>query len=296
MLDTADDNGIIHPLVGNSLEKVDGILRKSERLDDGHAIRGHVGSSGPLECSEDAVPLRSRQTSTGGTSAQGADTLNPFVATTLDVSPQEKVSGYGEKPRVGFPVPCTSTGDTGDIPPIRRRTRKTPYIQAGDLTLTYAQAKLFGLTVPGSSPASSSKNPSIVLTNVLKATRKSSWFESRGASSSSCRRPRGQTYSVSRMEELATPLPSRRGREKRGVGGNRYEEATFTWKRSRKAEAAMRDPACGYDFVRDGEGNGGQQEFLRRVETSASYRRSNLQATRAIQEYAARLDKLECPR
>lgn len=298
VLDTADDNGI-HPLPGNSLEKVDGILRESEKLDDGHVIRGrHDDCSGPLECSEDAVALRSRQTSTSGTSAQGVDTLkigpdssnNPFVASTLDASSQEMVSGHDDKPKVEFPVPRTSTGHTGDVPPIRRRTRETPYIQAGDLTLTYAQAKLFGLTVPRFSPPSSLENPSIALTNVLKATRKSSWFESRGASS--CGRPRGQTYSVSRMEHLAMPLPSRRGREKRG---NRYEDATFTWKRSRKAEAAMRDPACGYDFVQDG-GNGGQEEFLRRVEASASYRRSNLQETRAIQDYAARLDKLECPR
>lgn len=296
VLETTDDNGI-QPVMGNGLEKVGGILRESEKLG---------GSSGPFECSEDAVSLRSRQTSTGSTSVQGVDILkadpdsrnNPFVASTFDVSPQEIVTGHDDKPKFGFPVPHTSTGPAGDVPPIRRRTRETPYIQAGDLTLTYAQAKLFGLTVPRSSPPSSFENPSIALTNVLKATRKSSWLESRGASSSSCGRPRGQTYSVSRMEHLAIPLSSRRGREKREVDINRYEEVTFTWKRSRKAEAAMRDPACGYDFVRDvrNEGNGGQEEFLRRVEASASYRRSNLQETRAIQEYAARLDKLECPR
>lgn len=54
-----------------------------------------------------------------------------------------------------------------------------------------------------------------------------------------------------------------------------------------------RDPACGYDFVR--ESGYSKEEFLRRVEAYSSYSRHKLETMRGEAAYAARVDKLECP-
>ncbi|CAN0536286.1 unnamed protein product, partial [Ectocarpus sp. 12 AP-2014] len=122
-----------------------------------------------------------------------------------------------------------------------------------------------------------------------------------------------RTYSPSRMEHLARPVPGK-GRagggettptpersdgspQQAGQRGGRGEEASFTWKRSKKAEAAMRqvvmNPACGYDFVR--EAGYDTEGFLGRVEAYASYSRQKLETRRGEDLYASRVDKLECP-
>lgn len=54
-----------------------------------------------------------------------------------------------------------------------------------------------------------------------------------------------------------------------------------------------RDPACGYDFVRDSGYN--NEGFLGRVEAYASFSRKKLETRRGEDLYAARVDKLECP-
>ena len=295
--------------MSNSLEGVDEILRNSGRLNTSTPSEGpaaiHVAGSEPaLGSSCDVATPRPHQANALGTCSQAADPLKarPAPSTdpsdavvTSDVLPSEAIGEHNSRKSAGSSsVKCpTSGGDTNVFQPKRRQPRKGPYIRTEGLTLTYAQAKLFGLAV--------SDSPSIALANVLEATRASSWCVSPGAvetrrlSSSLCarRRPRGRTYSASRMEYLARPVLSggARGAHERG----RRQEASFTWKRSRKAEAAMRDPACGYDFVRDGTRRGDENDFLRRMEAYASYNTAKLQTMRAEQEYDARLNKMECP-
>lgn len=198
----------------------------------------------------------------------------------------------------------------------RRREKEPPFIQAKGLTLTYAQAKLFGLvgTRDKSPPPSIAKASEIIRnSNATTWPRRSS---SRENASSTGRRSRLRvhdrrqhnhtSYSPSRMEHLARPVPGKsrvNANEGVGIGGGVSHgggrvggraEASFTWKRSRRAEAAMRDPACGYDFVR--EAGYEREGFLRRVEAYSSYSRAKIETRRAEDIYAARLDKLECPR
>lgn len=156
-------------------------------------------------------------------------------------------------------------------PPRRRSERErkaTPFIKVKGLTLTHAQAKLFGLV--GSSAAA----PPVVHGGVAKESDLKSTVTWPGSGSKSQTtggtskstglgggsaaqegsthgrqqpNPRRITYSPSRMEQLSNPVPGR-GRSgehqragdggKNGAGGG--DEAPFTWKRSRKAEAAMR--------------------------------------------------------
>ena len=54
-----------------------------------------------------------------------------------------------------------------------------------------------------------------------------------------------------------------------------------------------RDPACGYDFVR--EAGYSREDFLARTEAYSSYSRQKLETRRGEDQYAARVDKLECP-
>lgn len=65
---------------------------------------------------------------------------------------------------------------------------------------------------------------------------------------------------------------------------------------SRRATASLstRDPACGYDFVR--EAGYSREDFLARTEAYSSYSRQKLETRRGEDQYAARVDKLECPK
>ena len=160
-------------------------------------------------------------------------------------------------------------------PPRRRAKGATPFIQAKDVTLTYAQAKLFGLagsSCPGARPTPSGLDVSRTGNTTWpgSGSRQPRDYCSTGTGRVG-RTPdghRGQrhhkhagnrTYSPSRMEHLAQPAPGR-GRvsdsttpaagwskpdghhRERGRGGEAQtgNEPTFTWKRSKKAEAAMR--------------------------------------------------------
>ncbi|CAM9933368.1 unnamed protein product [Ectocarpus sp. 12 AP-2014] len=203
-------------------------------------------------------------------------------------------------------------------PPRRPAKETAPFIRAKGLTLTYAQAKLFGL-------AGSPQLAEALASKGFKAARKNrratTGSDTRTFPDEKLRGGQGlqrhpqqtRTYSPSRMEHLARPVPGK-GRagggettptlersdgspHRAGQRGGRGEEASFTWKRSKKAEAAMRqvviNPACGYDFVREAGYN--TEGFLGRVEAYASYSRQKLETRRGEDLYASRVDKLECP-
>lgn len=235
----------------------------------------------------------------------------------------------------------------------RRAKKEQPFIQANGLTLTYTQAKLFGLAgpaFPGPPPCPSSQgdpfcSSAVPLEKVLQATRASALatttWQGRGGQGeregrkqtsnfdaaatagrrsttdkrnvASIARTAAATYCTSRMEDLARPIPGRGRVGSAGdgfLGGNtgllatggerangaKSGDASFTWKRSRRAEAAMRDPACGYDFVRDQGGLQDSKGFLDRMQAYSSYSRVKLETRRAEEEYDTRLDKLQCPR
>lgn len=156
--------------------------------------------------------------------------------------------------------------------PQRRAKGDKPFIQAKDVTLTYAQAKLFGLAGSSSLAAGPTPNewkvPKTGNTNWSGSTQQprstSAGLVGRTQDYRGRRRHKIKagirTYSPSRMEHLSQPAPGRglvdgstapaagwnssagRRWEQGGGGGGAgmEEEATFTWKRSKKAEAAMR--------------------------------------------------------
>jgi ribosomal protein S27AE len=73
---------------------------------------------------------------------------------------------------------------------------------------------------------------------------------------------------------------------------------TFPWKRSRKAEAAARNPVCGDDFIQaknDEQAQGGEDDFLSRTDAHTSHQRHKLSQQRAEEAYNDRLDKKRCP-
>lgn len=145
-------------------------------------------------------------------------------------------------------------------PPRRPAKETAPFIRAKGLTLTYAQAKLFGLAgSPQLGEALARKGFTTAQSNKRATTgRDTRTFpdETLQGGQGLQRHPQQtRIYSSSRMEHLARPVPGK-GRAagettptlersdgiphqagQRGRGG---EEASFTWKRSKKAEAAMR--------------------------------------------------------
>lgn len=307
----------------HGLEEVEDILREKGRLSainptqrrtsagnrdwevygSGHSDRiGKVTQE--VNIQNDSKPVLHRR-SARGTGAQAATILktdtaptgggvltseSPGTPTQSATALQKTRNTHAHAPK-NNEVRYSLTRGTGVYSPTRRQ-QKPPFIQAKDLTLTYAQAKLFGLVISGGRP--------VTLAKVLKATKSANCDSQRYA------RDRGQnnhTFSPSRMEYLASPAP-RKGRactegvfdRQRGPGqGERGkgDVASFTWKRSKKAEAAMRNPACGYDFVRESGYQKGA--FLGRVAAYSSHSRAKLETRRACEAYAARLDKLECP-
>ncbi|CAN0407801.1 unnamed protein product, partial [Ectocarpus sp. 8 AP-2014] len=203
-------------------------------------------------------------------------------------------------------------------PPRRPAKETAPFIRAKGLTLTYAQAKLFGLA---GSPQLGEALASKGFTAARRNKRATTGTDTRTFPGENLQGGEGlqrhpqqtRTYSPSRMEHLARPVPGK-GRagggettptlersdgspQQAGQRGRGKEEASFTWKRSKKAEAAMRqvvmNPACGYDFVREAGYN--TEGFLGRVEAYASYSRQKLKTRRGEDLYASRVDKLECP-
>lgn len=146
-------------------------------------------------------------------------------------------------------------------PPRRPAKETAPFIRAKGLTLTYAQAKLFGLAAsPQLGEALASKG----FTEAQSNKRATTGSDTRTFPEENLQGGRGlqrhpqqtRTYSPSRMEHLARPVPGK-GRagggettptlersdgspQQAGQRGRGGEEASFTWKRSKKAEAAMR--------------------------------------------------------
>lgn len=230
-------------------------------------------------------------------------------------------------------APCNPQAAVADDPSSlsptrnRRAQKEPPFVQAKGLSLTYAQAKLFGLAGPAcpGSPAKPSVTADccfqpVPLEKVLHAARSSTWYSSATAEER-YRNPRngvvhlrgsnrsGQSnktlckYSKSRMENLARPVAGFPIEEEainrvggRDTSGARDGEQSFSWKRTRKAEAAMRNPACGYDFVAQVGATADPKGFLGRVEGYSHYSRAKMEKRRAEEEYNARLDKLQCPR
>jgi ribosomal protein S27AE len=154
------------------------------------------------------------------------------------------------------------------------------YVFAKGLKLTQAQAKLFGLTsgvVDG--------NPNTLLATVLRQ---------KSASLS----PSKTKFTKKRLENLSQP---KAGMRLAAAQQNNSDTAacTFTWKRSRKAEAAARNPACGYDFIQaknDDQAQGGEDDFLLRMDAYTSHQRRKLSEQRAEEAYNDRLDKKSCPK
>lgn len=309
------------------------------RIEEGGAQQDGAGSAKLLP-TPDLSGRRTAKSASRGTGAKAATSLKSATAplgvatvssrTTIGPAQPAMAShadeAYnGQQPNRDKKTPHllpTSGGNNGlhgcsPSPGRRRRggAKEPPFIQAKGLTLTYAQAKLFGLAGARDDPPPASIAKA---SEIIRKSNASTW--SRGNSpqnaSSAGRRSRVRvderhqhnhtSYSPSRMEHLARPVHGKgRVNSNEGVDigggvshGNRRvgarAEASFTWKRSRKAEAAMRDPACGYDFVR--EAGHEREGFLRRVEAYSSYSRAKIETRRAEDIYAARLDKLECPR
>lgn len=333
------------------LEEVDDILRKKGRLnvapiqelEEAKVSSANVNSGAVPNTESSQYSLMQEanaQQGARGTGAQAASTLRELTApsgegpacdshstkrpteqvTPLSHEATETHNNRSSQETTNDTIPLlVAAADDADSPTRRRQPKgESPFIQAKGLSLTYAQAKLFGLagaTVPGSSSPPATRDRPVALSEVLEATRTSTWPCARddrgGDGLRGCvkgeRRPRNGTYSPSRMEHLARPVPGRGGvatiatsvaNKRTGWDGTRESggEASFTWRRSRRAEAAMRDPACGYDFVRDSGGVGDRKGFLGRVEAYSSYSRAKLETRRAEELYAAQLDKLECPR
>ncbi|ETV72698.1 hypothetical protein, variant 1 [Aphanomyces astaci] len=79
----------------------------------------------------------------------------------------------------------------------------------------------------------------------------------------------------------------------------------FYPQKSKASVAAMRNPACGYDFVHrgqaddddDNEGHGSSgRDFLNRMEVAEQNRRKKLDTTRGEEAYMLRQNKKECPK
>lgn len=247
-------------------------------------------------------------------SDEGADIIHDLGANNMDALPGRE-SGIME----GSFSPSSTRQ--------RRRAKKDPpFIQSKHISLTYPQAKLFGLAGPACSwsppklaTTSSECAQSVPLAKVLRAARTAPWHSSAtnrehsNRDLSSVEKERGKyggghtgnsaKYSTSRMEDLARPTAgfssdngagSRSWQDNGGTGGG--GEAPFAWKRTRKAEAAMRNPACGYDFVAESGGLPDKKGFLGRVEAYSLHSRAKMETRRAKEEYDARIDKLQCRR
>ena len=155
-------------------------------------------------------------------------------------------------------------GNTDHVysPPRRREKEAAPFIQAKGLTLTHTQAKLFGLAGSSRPPVGVTKGglrPSITWPGSRTQSQPTGGTERTvlGGSARKGRHRQSQpiprrTFSPSRMEQLSSPVPGRgrfsdscteggssADRQHQG-GGGRGSNAPFTWKRSRRAEAAMR--------------------------------------------------------
>lgn len=259
--------------------------------------------------------LRKPRTRTGSANIFGGDLSSSSevaaVTTPQDHEGDHPRSTQGQsQPRTKDKPPTTSSKkDDEGVPRCPRNygRKEAPFIKARGLTLTFPEAKLYGLVDKACStspppPGIGEPPASTQLGDILEATRKWEQREMRQEDVKHRehipRRNRScpAKYSASRMEELARPV---RGNRVSDVGRGKAlgdEELTFTWKRSRRAEAALRDPACGYDFVQKEGDSPDQKGFLVRLDAYSSYARSKLETRRAEEAYTSRLDKLHCPR
>lgn len=151
-----------------------------------------------------------------------------------------------------------------------RRAQEKPFISAKGISLTYTQAKLMGLTALGDGA-----NDNLLSTILREQGNRS---------------PQTKKFSRGHMENLSKPKPV----SPSSALSSADKKCTFKWSRTNRAEAAMRDPACGYDFINN---NGPDSEnFLARMEANNENHRKKLAHKRAEEDYEKRLDKLVCPK
>lgn len=143
-------------------------------------------------------------------------------------------------------------------------------ISAKGISLTHKQLKLLGLDV----------STTVALTKIHENRSK---------------------LRFDRMERLARPRPTTAtSSEQRFASEDDARNCSFKWQRSRRAEVAMRNPGCGYDFVREkgGASTEDRESFIHRMDASLSHSRKRLQEKREEEEYERMLlcDKKACPR
>ncbi|OQR96767.1 hypothetical protein ACHHYP_13643 [Achlya hypogyna] len=73
-------------------------------------------------------------------------------------------------------------------------------------------------------------------------------------------------------------------------------QCRFQPKKTRAQLAAMKNPACGYDFVNHFDEDEAADDFIARMEAAESNRQKRLQVTRGEEEYSLRQNKKLCPR
>ncbi|EQC34896.1 hypothetical protein SDRG_07695 [Saprolegnia diclina VS20] len=73
-------------------------------------------------------------------------------------------------------------------------------------------------------------------------------------------------------------------------------QCRFQPKKTRSQLAAMKNPACGYDFVNHFDDEDKADDFIARMEAAEHNRQKRLQSTRGEEEYSLRQNKKQCPR
>ncbi|KAF0694004.1 Aste57867_15085 [Aphanomyces stellatus] len=99
------------------------------------------------------------------------------------------------------------------------------------------------------------------------------------------------------IENLAKPKP--KGKTKQTFATlSDAKECRFYTRKTKASEAAMRNPACGYDFVsrQDGDETNQNEDFIARMEAAENNRRKRLETTRGEEAYNVRQNKKQCPK
>ncbi|KDO30903.1 hypothetical protein SPRG_04806 [Saprolegnia parasitica CBS 223.65] len=113
-----------------------------------------------------------------------------------------------------------------------------------------------------------------------------------------CRRPLPSTPQYTRPETIhALSKPKTTSTQRAFASDEDARQCRFQPKKTRSQLAAMKNPACGYDFVNHFEDeDAGPDDFIARMEAAEHNRQKRLQATRGEEEYSLRQNKKQCPR
>ncbi|OQS05462.1 hypothetical protein THRCLA_02414 [Thraustotheca clavata] len=96
------------------------------------------------------------------------------------------------------------------------------------------------------------------------------------------------------MDVLAKPKAKAANRSFASDEDERH--CRFYPKKTKSQLAAMKNPACGYDFVNHFDDEDQKDDFVARSEAAEYNRQKRLQATRGEEEYNLRQNKKQCPR